>query len=102
MKDAWLEAAEGIGTGQCIQGVVFFLSGIIILFLDIGQLLCQVPNSVVHMSEALHFHVEGFIPLLVDGKVDHGGEGLPRVEHVAFFLHKDPLRVQAFCCPEGA
>jgi hypothetical protein len=71
VENAWLKVVEGIGTGQGTQGVVLLPPGVIILLLDVGQLLSQVPNSVMCALEALHFRVEGFIPLLVDSEVNH-------------------------------
>jgi hypothetical protein len=102
MKDAWLKAAEGISAGQCMQRVVLLPLGVMILLLEIGQLLCHVSNSIVCASEALYFRTEGFIMLLVDGKVNHRSEGLPWIEHVRLLLGEDPSQVQVFSCPERA
>jgi hypothetical protein len=82
---------------QHLQGVVFFPPGVIILLLNIGQLHCQVPNPVVHASKVLYLCAEAFILLLADGKVNHEGEGLSRVECISFLAYKDPSRVQVLC-----
>jgi hypothetical protein len=100
MEDAWLKAMEGIGSSQGVQGVVFLPPDIIILFLDLSQLLGQVSNFVMCVPEALYLGVEGFIPFLLDGEVDHRGEHLCRVEGISFLLHENPSRVWVFSCSE--
>jgi hypothetical protein len=57
MEDAWLESVEGVGMGQCAQGVVLLPSSAIVQFLEIGQVLGQVSDPVVHVLEVLYFGV---------------------------------------------
>jgi hypothetical protein len=102
VEDAWLKVAEGVGMGQCMQGVILLPSSVVVPLLEFGQLLGQVSNSIVHLSEVLHFCVEGFILLLVEGEVDHGGEGLPGIEGICLLSGEDPLWVWVFPHLEGA
>jgi hypothetical protein len=93
VEDMWLKVVESIGSGQGMQGVILLPLSVIILFLNIGQLLGQVSDPVVHALEALYFSTKGFIPFLLDSKVDHGSECLCGVEGVSFLLSEDPLGV---------
>jgi hypothetical protein len=96
MEDARLEAMEGIGSSQGVQGVVFLPPGIIILFLDLSQLLGQVSDSVVCTPEALYLSAESFVLFLLDGEVDHRGECLCGVEGISFLLRENPSGVRVF------
>jgi hypothetical protein len=101
MKDAWLEAAEGIGLCEGSQGVLFLPARIIVEFLEISQVFGQVSNVIVGSLEALHFRAESIVSFLLDGEVDHGCEGLSRVEGIRFFACKDSSGVGVLPRPEG-
>jgi hypothetical protein len=100
VEDAWLEAAEGVGVGQGAQGVVLLPSCVVIQFLEVGQVFGQVSNSIVGAPESLDFGVQGFVPFLSNGKVDHRGEHFSREEGIGLFTGEDPSRVRIFPCPE--
>jgi hypothetical protein len=45
------------------------------------------------ISEALYFGVQGLVPFLSDGEINHWRECLPRKEGVHFLASEDPPRV---------
>jgi hypothetical protein len=55
MEDAWLELVEGVSAGQGVQRVVLLLPSIIVQLLEVGQVFGQVSDSIMDVSEALHF-----------------------------------------------
>jgi hypothetical protein len=102
MEDAWLKAAEGIGMGKGLQGVLFLPLCVVIQFLEVGQVLGQVSDSVVGIAEVLYFSVKAFIPLLSDGEVDYQSKCCSWEEGVCLFAGKDSSGIQVFPCPEWA
>jgi hypothetical protein len=102
VENVWLKAVKGVGVGQGMQGVVLLLSSIIVLLLDIGQLFSQIFDPIMCMLEALYFSMEGFVLLLLDHKVDHGGECFSWEEGVCLLLCEYPSRIWVFPCPEQA
>jgi hypothetical protein len=100
VEDAWLKAAEGIGMGKGPQGVLFLPLCVVVQFLEIGQVLGQVSDSVVGTSEALYFSTKGFVSLLSDGEVDHWGECCSQEKGICLFTGEDSLGIWVFSCPE--
>jgi hypothetical protein len=100
MEDAWLEAAEGVGTSEGLQGVLFLPVCVVIQFLEIGQVFGQVSNLVVGIAEALYFSAKGLIPFVLDSEINHWCEGLPGEEGVCLLAGEDPSRVRVFPRPE--
>jgi hypothetical protein len=76
--------------------------GVIVQFLEVGQVFSQVSDSVVCVSKMLYFSVQGFVPFLLDGEVDHGGECFSGEEGVSLLACEDSAGVQIFSCPEWA
>jgi hypothetical protein len=102
MEDAWLKAAEGIGSCKGSQRVLLFPAHVVVQFLEVGQVFGQVSDVIVGPAEALHFRAEGLISLLLDGKIDHRCESLPREEGVRLLACEDSSRVGVFSRSEGA
>jgi hypothetical protein len=102
VEDAWLEAAKGISTSEGSQGVLFFPACVVIQLLEIGQVFGQIPDLIVDAAEVLYLGVEGFIPFLLDGKIDHRRECFPGEEGVCLLAGEDSSRIGVFPRPEWA
>jgi hypothetical protein len=57
---------------------------------------------IVGFAEALYFSAKGFVPFLLDSKVDHRHEGFPGKEGVRLLTGEDSSGVGIFPHPEGA
>jgi hypothetical protein len=55
VKDVWLESVEGVSMSQGVQGVILLPLGVVIQFLEIGQVLGQVSDPVMCVLKALYF-----------------------------------------------
>jgi hypothetical protein len=102
VEDVWLKTVEGVGMGKGLQGVLLLPSCVVIQLLEVGQVLGQISNPVMGVSEVLYFSAEGFISLLLDGEVNHQGECRPQEEGVCFFAGEDSSGIWVFPCPEWA
>jgi hypothetical protein len=81
---------------------VFLLSGVIVQFLEVGQIFGQVPNSVMSALKTLYLGAQGLVPFLLDSKVNHWGECLPGKEGVSLLACENSTGVWVFPCPEWA
>ncbi len=98
MEDTWFESSVCIGATQRVEGVILFPSRIPIEPLKLGQIFGEVCHLLMGVTEALDFSSQRSIPFSVEGKVDHGREGLIRVEGVGLLSCEYSVRVGVRSC----